>query len=99
MDGTSLSVFTHKDLGSQHLVETRNVDEAEPGSNVPFICKNIQGESPCQYNEITMGNERNTKRMEEYKAKGLLPLLQEKKKNGGDLNLRYPTWSPSQTGQ
>ena len=88
MDGSSLSVFTHKDLRSQHLVETCNVDKAEPRNNVPFICKKIQGESPGQYNKITMGNEQNTKRMEEYKAKGLLPLLQENKKNGRDLKDR-----------
>jgi len=45
-----------------------------------------------QYDVIIIENEWNTKRMKEHKAEGLLPMLQENKKNRVELNLGYLTW-------
>jgi len=43
--------------------------------------KTSKEKNPNQYNVITIESERNTKRMEEHEVEGLLPMLQENKKN------------------
>ena len=40
-----------KHLRPQHPVETRDINEAESRSDVPFICKNNQGEDHGQTNK------------------------------------------------
>ena len=68
-------MLTRLSLGAMCLLSAKASEEKNPG----------------QYNVITIESKRNIKRMEEHEAEGLLPMLQENKKNRGDLNLRYPT--------
>ena len=91
MDGSQLPVFTHEYLGTQNLVKTRNVDKAEFGSNVPFICKKHLR------SKVMISIMKSSSKVNEIQEEGrngeaneLLPMLQEKRKKRRDLNLGYP---------
>ena len=74
------------------LLRPRTLTRLSRGATCLLSAKTFEEKNYGQHNKITDVSEQNIKRRKEYEVEGLLPMLQEKRKNRRDLNLGYPIW-------